>query len=162
MASEHQLARARGREDAALEPFQILRRDAEIFGGLVDLDQSLGDERLALVQGENAAELCAPALDRLGDAMQSLRALETLQRGHRLSCAVGGLDGLLCVGPSSLLDPGDRLSGRGTDGIEKLAAFGVDPLAVDEHHLHRTGHVDSHLVFSIVGLWFDPSSKARA
>ena len=72
MAGEHELAWARGRQDAPFEALQVLCRDAEVLGSLVDLAERLGHERLALVEREQVAELFAPPLDGVRDAVQPL------------------------------------------------------------------------------------------
>src|SRR5207245_2620471 len=138
----YQLGRAGGRKDTAFEPLQVLRGDPKVLRALVDLAQRLGLERFALVEGQQLAELVAPLLDRFGDLVQPLRALESLELRHRCACPVGGLDRALRVGSGAFRDLGDDLAGGGTVRVEELTAFRLDPTPVDEHLLDRASYVD--------------------
>src|SRR5260370_6199991 len=163
MAGENELARAGGRKDSPFEPLHVLGRDAEILGRLVDLAQRFGHQRLALVEREDAAELLAPALDRLRDRVQPSRALETFERSHRLFGAVRGFDRLARVGARALPHLRDHLAGRGTRGVEMLAALGSDPVAVDAHLLDRAGDVHRHFLSPVMrAARLLPRSNARA
>src|SRR5438309_484130 len=90
--------------------------------------------RFAAPAGKSA-DLLAPLLDRLGDPMQALRALESLESGHAGAGAVRGLDRALRVGARALRHLGDDLARGGAVGVEMLATHRTHPRAIDEHLL---------------------------
>src|SRR5258708_5718445 len=82
VAGERELARAGGWKDAALESLQVLGRDAEVLGRLVDLAQRFREQRLALVERQQVAQLFATLLDRLRDAMHAPPSPQAFHGGH--------------------------------------------------------------------------------
>src|SRR5205807_6206254 len=101
-------------------------------------------ERLALVEGEQAAQLVAALLDRLGDPVQPLRALESFQLRHRATRFVRGFYSALRIDACALRDLGDDLAGGGTVRVKELPALRLDPVTVDKHLSHRPRDIDGH------------------
>src|SRR6266568_4803668 len=123
VARQDQLGGAGRRQDTPFEALQVLRCDPEILDALVDLAQRFRLERLALVEGQQLAELLSSLLDRPGDPVQALRALESFEPSHRGARLVGRLDRALRVGAGAFRDLGDDLAGGGAVRVEGRAAL---------------------------------------
>ena len=109
----------------------LLGEPAEEFGAVGHLALRFG-ERLAHLRSHDGRDVVGALVQQVEGAAEDLRALTRSGRRPAGLCVPCGVDGVERIGLGRVGDRRDDGSVRGIADLQRAAAFGVAPLAVDE------------------------------
>ncbi len=155
-AGDHAQRFASGIEEARFAQRQLDTFDGGGQAGVVLDHVGAGDDvhgggfgqRLAGVQGFQVGQFVVALAQELDGTAQDARTLHGRHRGPHLLAFGCALHGTFDVGLAGDLHFSDHLAGGRVDGLEGLAAGGIDALAVDVELLYGQG---GHGAYSLEG-----------